>query len=214
MLRHPEQRRARHRRHTIFTVGDYVIHNFTFNGTFTVTDSSLTEVEVLVVGGGGGGGSDIGGGGGGGAVLCSVRDKTLSSSLITVTVGIGGTGGWALAIPMVAPAPLMVWWQMAGRLVLVIMLAGQAAPERRWIRSLVLCGWRRGERRRTRRGRQQQSEILSYDKGGDGGPGVESSISGTSNYYGGGGGGGVYNYNNRVAVLAMEDWAEVLQEGR
>ena len=35
----------------------------------------------------------------------------------------------ALAIPMVAPAPLMVWWQMAGRLVLVIMLAEQAAPE-------------------------------------------------------------------------------------
>ena len=30
---------------------------------------------------------------------------------------------------MVAPAPLMVWWQMAGRLVLVIMLAEQAAPE-------------------------------------------------------------------------------------
>ena len=38
---------------TITAFGDYVIHNFTSSGIFTVTDSSLTEVEVLVVGGGG-----------------------------------------------------------------------------------------------------------------------------------------------------------------
>ena len=77
---------------TITTFGDYVIHNFTSNGTFAVTDSSLTEVDVLVVGGGGGGGGfDTGGGGGGGAVLYSAS-KTLSSSSITVTVGTGGTG--------------------------------------------------------------------------------------------------------------------------
>jgi hypothetical protein len=38
----------------------------------------------------------------------------------------------ALAIPpaMVAPAPLMAWWQMAGRVVVVMvtLLVGQAAP--------------------------------------------------------------------------------------
>ena len=102
---------------TIITVGDYVIHNFTFNSTFTVTDSSLTEVEVLIVGGGGGGSGDTGGGGGGGAVLYSAS-KTLSSSSITVTVGIGGTGGWSILAMTVAPAPLTAWWQMAGRLVL------------------------------------------------------------------------------------------------
>ncbi|ACO69263.1 predicted protein [Micromonas commoda] len=53
----------------VTTFGEYTIHTFTSSGTFTVTDSSLTEVEVLVVGGGGGGGGtpNTGGGGGGGA---------------------------------------------------------------------------------------------------------------------------------------------------
>ena len=54
---------------TITTFGDYVIHTFTSSGTFEVTDSTLTEVDVLVVGGGGSGGGNFGGGGGGGAVL-------------------------------------------------------------------------------------------------------------------------------------------------
>ena len=36
----------------VTTFGDYVIHSFTSSGTFEVTDSTLTEVDVLVVGGG------------------------------------------------------------------------------------------------------------------------------------------------------------------
>jgi hypothetical protein len=39
----------------VTTFGDYVIHSFTSSGTFEVTDSTLTEVDVLVVGGGAGG---------------------------------------------------------------------------------------------------------------------------------------------------------------
>ena len=45
---------VRHRR-PVTTVGDYVVHNFTSNGTFAVVDSTLIDVDVLVVGGGGAG---------------------------------------------------------------------------------------------------------------------------------------------------------------
>lgn len=52
---------------TITTSGDYTIHTFTSNGTFTPSESG--NVEALVVAGGGGGGMDMGGGGGGGGVI-------------------------------------------------------------------------------------------------------------------------------------------------
>ena len=184
---------------TITTVGDYVIHNFTSNGTFLVTDSSLTEVEVLVVGGAGGGSSDNGGGGGGGAVLYSAS-KTLSSSPITVTVGNGGTGGWSpgdggasVFDGMEAnggKAGSSVYSNKAGGASGSGNAGGSGVPS--------YAGGGGGGDGGPGEAGQQQSEILSYDKGGDGGPGVESAISGTSNYYGGGGGGGVYNFDNRV----------------
>ena len=75
---------------TITTFGDYIIHKNTSSGIFQVTDPSLTEVEVLIVGGRGAGGFNLGGGGGGWAVLYS-ENKSLSSSSINVTVGNGGT---------------------------------------------------------------------------------------------------------------------------
>ena len=76
---------------TITTFGDYVIHNFTSSGIFQVTDSSLTEVEVLVVGGGGSGGGPgniptCGGGGGGGVINAS---RSVGVQSYTVTVGAG-----------------------------------------------------------------------------------------------------------------------------
>ena len=51
---------------TVTIVGDYVIHTFISDGTFANADSTLTEIDVLVVGGGGGGSTAGGGGGGGG----------------------------------------------------------------------------------------------------------------------------------------------------
>jgi len=48
---------------TITTDGDYKVHSFTSNGTFT--PSAAGEVEYLVIAGGGGGGSYGGGGAGG-----------------------------------------------------------------------------------------------------------------------------------------------------
>ncbi len=75
---------------TITTPSGYKVHSFTSNGTFTVSDGSLT-VDYLVVGGGGAGGSDRGGGGGAGRFL-SASAVTLSAGSYTITVGAGGTG--------------------------------------------------------------------------------------------------------------------------
>ena len=102
---------------TITAFGDYVIHNFTSSGIFTVTDSSLTEVEVLVVGGGGGSGWHGYGGGGGGGLFCTLRTKrcrrvrSLSGQSHCRQRRTGsGSLSWR---PMVAPAPLTAWWQTA-----------------------------------------------------------------------------------------------------
>ena len=77
----------------VSTVGNYTIHTFTSNGTFTVSDATLTELDVLVVGGGGGGGRSVGGGGGGGAVLTArIERQPLPNEEFTVVVGGGGGG--------------------------------------------------------------------------------------------------------------------------
>ena len=171
---------------TITTFGDYVIHNFSSNSSFQVTDSSLTEVEVLVVGGGGGGGGAYGGGGGGGAVLYSAN-KTLSSGSITVTVGNGGTGGQG-GFPegngrdsafdgMVATggwAPTDAPFESGGT-------SGSGESGGNPVDALAGGGGG---------GAGGQGEAAKIEKPGDGGPGVQSDISGTSGHYGGGGGGG------------------------
>ena len=77
----------------VSTVGNYTIHTFTSNGTFTVSDATLTELDVLVVGGGGGGGRSVGGGGGGGAVLTArIERQSYPNEAFTVVVGGGGGG--------------------------------------------------------------------------------------------------------------------------
>ena len=79
---------------TVTTVGEYTIHTFTSSGryTFQVTDLTLTEMDVLVVGGGAGGGKAVGGGGGGGGVLYSAGWKRSGATLFDVNVGNGGSG--------------------------------------------------------------------------------------------------------------------------
>ena len=78
---------------TITYDGDYKIHTFTSDGTFTVKSLGSTEdeVEYLVVGGGGGGGFARGGGGGAGGY------RTATGFAVTVqgysiTIGAGGLG--------------------------------------------------------------------------------------------------------------------------
>ena len=73
------------------TTDENTIHTFTSSGTFQVTNSSLTEVEVLIVGGGGGGRGYYGGGGGGGEVVYT-SERAVSIKAYNVTVGQGGDG--------------------------------------------------------------------------------------------------------------------------
>ena len=78
--------------------GGYRIHTFTTvgNSTFTINNSSITSVQVLVVAGGGGGTSvstsGFGNAGGGGTVTYS-GTYPVSPGAINVTVGAGGSGG-------------------------------------------------------------------------------------------------------------------------
>jgi hypothetical protein len=69
--------------------GDYIIHTFTGNGTFTV-NSGTASIEYLIVAGGGGGGMDMGGGGGAGGVV--IGSSVVGKGTYTVTVGSGGVG--------------------------------------------------------------------------------------------------------------------------
>ena len=98
---------------TITTSGDYKIHTFTSDGTFTVTagGGALAKADYLVVAGGGGGGSNHGGGGGAGGYreshcasfsgpytaspLASSTSLQLIQQAYPITVGGGGAGGVA-----------------------------------------------------------------------------------------------------------------------
>ena len=160
---------------SVTTDGDYTIHTFTSTGTFEVTDSTLADVEVLVVGGGGGGGQDRGGGGGGGAVLYSAS-RTLSSNSITVTVGGGGAGGD---------------YEGEDSVFDVMVANGGGYGEFQGEGGASGSGESGGGGRGGGGGGAGGAGGAPPDgsQGGDGGPGIVSTISGTSNYYGGGGGG-------------------------
>lgn len=79
---------------TITYDGDYAIHTFTEDGTFTVTASNATDVEVLMVAGGGGygvGSYDLGGYGGAGGLI---HENSISLTVGTgypIVIGAGGS---------------------------------------------------------------------------------------------------------------------------
>lgn len=76
----------------------YTVVTFTASGTFTVAGGSMIA-NILVVGGGGGGGSGWGGGGGGGGFLY-MTNLMLTAGSYTVTVGLGGAGGYNSGTPV------------------------------------------------------------------------------------------------------------------
>lgn len=82
---------------TITYDGDYTIHTFTSNGTFTVTSGWDTtygdKVEYLIVAGGSGGGGNVGGGGGGGGRLSDTGGGNGPSSPPGTGTDGGGNGG-------------------------------------------------------------------------------------------------------------------------
>ena len=75
---------------TITTDGDYKVHSFTANGTFTPTSVPSTDnyVDYLVIAGGASGGSNHGGGGGAGGMRTGVL--TVTAQAYSITVGDGG----------------------------------------------------------------------------------------------------------------------------
>jgi len=83
---------------TITTVGDYKVHSFTSNGTFTPTSvpSVNNYVEYLVIAGGGSGGQGVRGdgvnrsGGGGGAGGYRTGMLSVTAQAYSITVGAGG----------------------------------------------------------------------------------------------------------------------------
>ena len=83
---------------TITTDGDFKVHSFTSNGTFTPTITGHTEsdVEYLVIAGGGGGGAKGGGGGAGG--FRTGFEGITSGTGYGITVGAGGAGGTGLSV--------------------------------------------------------------------------------------------------------------------
>ena len=79
---------------TVTSNGQYYIHTFTSDGTFT--PSQTLTCEYLSVGGGGGGGCAQAGGGGAGE-LDTATGLSLTATAHTITVGAGGAGSSATA---------------------------------------------------------------------------------------------------------------------
>ena len=77
---------------TITFSGNFKIHTFTTVGStnFVVSQPSITQIQVLIVGGGGSGGaSNDGGGGAGGVINMTIN---ISNGSYTIVVGDGGQG--------------------------------------------------------------------------------------------------------------------------
>ena len=68
------------------TEGDYSWARFTANGNFVVSDGTLSDAEILIVGAGGAGGYQLSGGGGGGAVLYR-NDLDIGPGTYAIVIG-------------------------------------------------------------------------------------------------------------------------------
>ena len=81
---------------TVTTDGDYKVHTFNTNATFTVNSGAFTGgFDYLVIAGGGGGGGGYHGGGGGAGGYLTGTLASLSSATYSVIVGGGGSAGSA-----------------------------------------------------------------------------------------------------------------------
>jgi hypothetical protein len=201
---------------TVTNADGYTIHTFTTSDDFVVYSGG--DVEYLIVAGGGGGGTRHQGGGGAGGMLTGT-DTNLTAGTYTITVGTGGagkTGGVAstagngttgtdtTAIGFTAKGG--GGSQQTGG-----SSGGGAATNNDTSTSPdpydLISGDQGSQGYRGGSGNGSATGESSYNDGGgggaggvggdgtsttpgDGGVGLQSSISGTSTYYAGGGGGG------------------------
>jgi hypothetical protein len=201
---------------TVTYAGGYTIHTFTTSGTFTVY--SAGDIELLVVAGGGGGGS--GGGGAGGMITAS---KSVTTGTYAITVGPGGTGGGGGSSggktnPTSGGNSVALGYtaigggyggggSIAGRLGATGGSGGGHGYDiNTTTRTSGTSGQGNGGGRASRSslggagggggaGGAGNDGFEIY--GGNGGIGLQSSITGTATYYAGGGGGGL-NENDNV----------------
>ena len=193
---------------TVTTFGDYTIHTFTSSGTFQVTDSTLTEVELLVVGGGGGGSgggyssTEYRAGGGGGGAVVHHASKNVAVQSYTVSIGDGGGGGNGVLGGVGSPSSF-------GDTPDVVQAGGGGGADccpgtsggwsggssgnaggSAWMgcQGVTSGGGGGGAGGPGMDGFNDGSSLGC--RGGDGGVGIQLNISGTQVYYGGGGGGG------------------------
>jgi hypothetical protein len=185
----------------------YEIHIFTASGTFTIDTAPLfpNSFEILVVGGGGGGGGGSGdggnpgasGGGGGGGVVNHWMGQTITAGSYAVTVGSGGTGGSAGSLVSSGDNGVSGGQSAFGSFTAAGGGGGAgAAPGAGGIggsSGVHTGGAVMGTAGGGGAGADNDGEAAAMNAPGNGGDGVQSSITGTPSYYGGGGGAGGTN---------------------
>ena len=207
---------------TITEAGGYRIHTFTVSGTFVPAGSG--NVEYLVIAGGGGGGSSFGGGGGAGGYRTGTVAVTANTA-VAVTVGAGGAGAAAVDSGYGTNGDNSVFSSITatgggGGGAYIAALYGKAGGSG--------GGGGSSETNMTQAGGAGTSgqgydggygygrngylggggggagglggNAVASTKAGNGGPGLQSSISGTAVYYASGGGGASYLYSNGTTI--------------
>ena len=76
---------------TVTTISGRRFHTFTTNGSFVLSSTPGSTIEIMIIGGGGGGGGWNAGGGGAGNLI--VFQYVLTVGSYAVTLGAGGLGG-------------------------------------------------------------------------------------------------------------------------
>lgn len=193
---------------TITTDGNYVIHTFTSNGTYTPSENRT--VEVLVVAGGGGGGKEAGGGGGGGGVVYN-SSIAVTTQGYTITIGDGGTGSTSRNVrgtngqdSTFASLVNATGGGGGGSANSINGGNGAAGGGEGWVTGSPGTGSNGGDGGETYWSNPYSYgggggggvngtdgiDGISIEHGGNGGNGTGYSINGSYTYYGGGGGGG------------------------
>jgi uncharacterized repeat protein (TIGR02543 family) len=212
----------------VTVAGNNCVIQFLAVGTYTVTiPSTVNSVNYLVVGGGGGGAS---GGGGGGGVLQGSNYSVTPSSTYSVTVGAGGVAGsggsnFQTNDPISTNGGNSVFSTFTalggglggqGSKSNVAGTGGSGGGAHYDCTSASCAGSGTvgqgnngsisthpgygGGAGGGGAGGAGGNTILTYI-GGNGGAGIQSSITGTPTYYGGGGGGGVNNNDNQYVYV-------------
>ena len=184
--------------YTSLTTGSgWIAYRFTSNGgTITVQRGRTLTVDYLLVGGGGGASGYIGGGGGGGYYVYTTSASFTPGTYI-INIGSGGIGQISANAPnatsggsttIVLNGSTVATGPGGGGAATIGGLAGSSG-------SFTGGSYNGGTINSGGGAGAGGNGANGGTYGGDGGIGVQNSITGTATYYGGGGGGGWYTGN-------------------